>query len=128
MNNKGFTLIELILVITLLGIIALIAVPTITGIINDSKEEASKDQKKIIVNAAKTYMVNHSTKLPTDKCYVSLETLNSEGILPKDTITDPGNKNNTLSGYVIITFENNKYKYEYSSNNNGIANCIVKED
>ena len=123
MENKGFTLIELILVITLLGIIALIAVPTITGILKDSKEGASKEQQRIIINAAKTYMVNNSTKLPTDKCYVSLETLNSEGILPKKEIIDPGNKNNTLNGYVIITFENNKYKYEYSSNNNGIANC-----
>ena len=123
MNNKGFTLIELILVITLLGIIALIAVPTITGILNDSKQEVSKDQEKIIINAAKTYMVNNSTKLPTEKCYVSLETLNSEGILPKKDIKDPGNKNNTLNGYVIITFENNKYKYEYTSNPNEINVC-----
>lgn len=123
MRNKGFTLIELILVITLLGIIALIAVPTITGILNDSKKEASKDQEKIIINAAKTYMVNNSNKLPKDKCHVSLETLKSEGILPKNEITDPGNKNNKFAGYVIISFENNKYKYEYSSNNEGTTMC-----
>ena len=123
MNNKGFTLIELILVITLLGIIALIAVPAITGILNDSKKEASKDQEKIIINAAKTYMVNNSTKLPTDKCYVSVAMLKNEGLLSSEEITDPGNKNNKFDGYIVITFENNKYKYNYLSDNDGINKC-----
>ena len=41
--KKGFTLIELIMVICLLGIIAIITVPVITKLINNSKDESYKE-------------------------------------------------------------------------------------
>ena len=39
-NQKGFTLVELLAVIVILGIIAAIAIPSIGGIIDKSKEDA----------------------------------------------------------------------------------------
>ena len=41
-NKKAFTLIELLAVILILGIIALIAIPTVNNIINESKKGAFK--------------------------------------------------------------------------------------
>ena len=53
MNKKGFTLVELLAVIVLLGLVALIAAPAITGIIKQSKENLSDSQKASIELSAK---------------------------------------------------------------------------
>ena len=54
--KKGFTLIELLAVILILGIIALIAIPSVTNIINESKLGAEKATANNMVNAAETYI------------------------------------------------------------------------
>lgn len=51
MNKKGFTLVELLAVIVILGIIALIATPIILGVIEDSKKSAADESTKIYLKA-----------------------------------------------------------------------------
>ena len=41
MKNRGFTLAELLAVIVILSIIALIAIPVVLNIVNDTKESAN---------------------------------------------------------------------------------------
>ncbi len=52
MKNKGFTLIELLAVIIILGVIMLIAIPSVTRYINDSRKETYIDTAKQIVKGA----------------------------------------------------------------------------
>ena len=54
MKKKGFTLIELLTVILILGIIALIAIPTVTNIIKESKRGAFKASVQNIIGAVET--------------------------------------------------------------------------
>ena len=42
MKNKGFTLIELLAVIVILAIIALIATPTILGVVENARKGAAE--------------------------------------------------------------------------------------
>ena len=46
MNKKGFTLIELLAVIIILGIVLLIAVPSVSRIINDTRNIRNRKAKK----------------------------------------------------------------------------------
>ena len=54
-KNKGFTLIELIAVITILAVVALITVPAVNKAITKSKERAYETQKSEIIAAAKKW-------------------------------------------------------------------------
>ncbi|WP_239421757.1 prepilin-type N-terminal cleavage/methylation domain-containing protein [Bacillus sp. CGMCC 1.16541] len=59
-NEKGLTLIELLAVIVILGIIAAIAIPSIGGIIQKSREDAVKADAVQVLNAAKIYMSSNT--------------------------------------------------------------------
>ena len=62
MNKKGFTLIELLAVILILGIIALIAIPTVNNILKESKLGAFKASVQNIVKAAEEKCLTESMK------------------------------------------------------------------
>lgn len=56
-NQKGFTLIELLAVIIILGIIAVIAIPMISGIINNTKEDSDLATARQVYEAARMYVI-----------------------------------------------------------------------
>ncbi|HJF32815.1 MAG TPA: type II secretion system GspH family protein [Sporosarcina psychrophila] len=69
-NEKGLTLVELLAVIVILGIIAAIAVPSIGGIIDNSRVKAIKADAQNILSAGNLYFVENS-----DKTVVTLDEL-----------------------------------------------------
>lgn len=54
-RNKGFTLVELLTVITLIGILGLITTPIISNSIKTARKKAFKETLSAIVDAVKIY-------------------------------------------------------------------------
>ena len=126
--KKGFTLVELLGVIVILGLIAMIAIPTINSSLNSSRDKAYDEQDRTIEETARTYMSKNSLKLPSQTegsmCCLSVSTIQQAGLLTADDIKNPKYKKDSteeeekyenFNGTVIITFTNNKYKYEYAN-------------
>lgn len=113
--KKGFTLVELLVVIVILSLIAVVVYPTIAKIINDSKENTYNTQVNLIVKAAKEWGAEHPNKLPSketdDGLKVCISSLVSEGYI-NDTVKNP-NTSQEMNGYVEITLVGNKYEYVY---------------
>ena len=55
MNKKGFTLVELIAVISIIGVLALISIPAISSLMNNFRNDYYKRLEKSIEAAAREY-------------------------------------------------------------------------
>ena len=64
-NQKGFTLIELVVVIAILGILAAIAVPKLGGFKNNAKVAADKATAETIKKAAELYVAANKVENPS---------------------------------------------------------------
>jgi type IV pilus assembly protein PilA len=116
-NEKGLTLIELLAVIVILGIVAAIAVPSVTSIIQKSKVDAVKADAIQVLNAAKTYVASNG--VPEDgslgkddlKDYVSDNAISEGDASFTVTVTDDGKTftltaNNIEAGSAKVSFTN----------------------
>ena len=109
MKNKGFTLVEMLTIMVVLGIIVLITVPNIMGALNVSRDKAYENQIRMIEKAAENWMIDNPQQAVNS---VDIETLKSEGYLSNNP-QNPKTKE-PITGCVKVIKESNKYKYEYS--------------
>ena len=64
MNNKGFTLVEILAMLVVLGVLMGITIPNITGILNNNKLTITTEDANKLVESAKTeIIVNKNTRL-----------------------------------------------------------------
>lgn len=94
MNRKGFSLIELIIVIALLAVLMLVLVPSIITLLNKNDVKSCYNLEDSIINATKEYVVNNKYNLnfTCDKeKEISLQTLIDSGDLKisNNKITNP---------------------------------------
>lgn len=113
MKNKGFTLAELLGVITVLSIIAVITYPILNGTFKDSTSNLSNEQIESLENVARIWATKNSDELKEDQPrYVTIEELKRSGLVENEKIIDISDKEE-LKGCIKIYYENNKYNYKY---------------
>ncbi len=113
--NKAFTLMEMMGVITLLGILAVVIGVDVNMHITESRKETCKIQEANIIDAAKTYFYDNAYNLPTIDKKVKLSITNvlkNEGYLEKDLKNPMTNKLYSDGSYVSVS-TNNEKNYEY---------------
>ena len=64
--KKGFTLVELLAVLTLLAFVAIISIPIMETILGNSAQKTKNSQIKEILEASKKYVLKYDNKLEFD--------------------------------------------------------------
>ena len=97
-QNKGFTLVELLIVIVILGILATVTVFAVTGITNKGKTSACQSDAKTIQTAEEAYSANHGNYTASQPLLVSDGLLHAQST--KFTVTLTGGSG-TVASYSV---------------------------
>ena len=114
MNKKGFTLVELLAIIFILTILMVIVLPTVSSVINKSKEATHNVQIDYILKSAYDYSLKNGVDLPNynETKYITLNELKSNDLLDGDVI-NPKTKEKFDDDLVIsISNVGSNYKYD----------------
>ena len=149
LNNRGFTLIEVLAVIVILSILMAIMVPNVGKILEKNKKDNYADLEKSIISAAKIYVSDnrYEIQVDLDSCTTSSQFVNVTSIggnlldsskLSIDTLVDAGNLKTNSSGevvnpmnknqklqlgksYVVVKYLCDKKDYSYSLKENDVS-------
>lgn len=96
-NKKGFTLVELLAVIIILGVLLMIAVPAVQNVIKKTKNNATQKQAELFIDAAKKMAI--------------IDEATSDMVIYKLRDLDSSVDTNRFTGMVVALKENGSYKY-----------------
>ena len=114
MNKKAFTLTELLGVVTILGLIAIIAFPPLVKQIKGTKSTIDEATEILITTGASNYVDENKNDFPktSGNTYcITLQTLVEDNKVSSDLLDSEGNELN-LNKYVKVNIVNNQYNYE----------------
>lgn len=120
MNKKGFTLIEVIMVIAIIAILSIILTPNVMVFINKNNKKSCEKMISNIESAAKMYVNQNKYELGFDcsgkSKEITLKTLVDTGYLTKN-ITNPINKEEiSLDNTISVTYNCDNKIFTYKVN------------
>ncbi len=117
-NNKGFTMVELLATVAILGILTSIAITAVSSLLNKAHEEYYNNQEKNLVLAAQAFYNSNKTRLPKvigKKDKVTETELREANYLKEDLKNYDGkNCDKTPESYVTV-FKYNQSEYSYTA-------------
>ncbi len=112
-KNNGFTLIELLAVIIILGILMIIAIPSVTKYISDSRKSAYIDTAKGIISGARNLVNTGKLRMYDTSAtyYIPISCIKTE-----NGAKTPYGEFENDGAYVGVTFDGEGYNYYWISN------------
>ena len=109
-NRKGFTLIELLAVIIILGVLLVIAVPSVTRYIENSRKSSYLQVAEGYVDGVKAMITSRklSVRRKDTTYYIPIEFIETE----KGGDSPYGN---WVEAYVVVVYANSEYDYYWTS-------------
>lgn len=123
-NNRGFTLVELLVVIVILIAIVSLAIPSITSSMERSKDKINAGKLEVLGSAGELYLSSKNRSKLNDyykgKCYVTLTELKTDGYISDEEMKDANG--DRFKEQVYWDKDNNVYT---TSDSSGVAKCIT---
>lgn len=136
LNNRGFTLVEVLAVIVILGVLAAIMIPNVSKIISENKNDNYNNLKKSIMHSAELFISDNRYDITLDgSCEnddsvrnivkigesgnngkILLRMLFIDGYLSSENIINPldsSKKVDLNNSYVKVVFSCKKRDYEF---------------
>ena len=112
LNNDGFTLVELLAIMVILGVLLMVAIPQVTRTISDSRKEVFVDTAVAFLSSAKTGIVNgsYTQEVPIDPTFSVCIPFNQIEY-EKGSKSPFGSAIDTKSSYVKVYNDNGKIRY-----------------
>ena len=114
--KKGFTLVELLAVLVVIGLVAGITIPVVDKIMVSGRKKAHDEQVKMVEKRAEDYVNTHISILGDEDLYVSVTTLIDNGYFDQDELIDPITSE-PMSGCVKVSYSETYGKYIYTYGN-----------
>lgn len=127
--KKGFTLVELLAVFIIIGIIALVAVPSLLDILKNSTKQTYELFKRDIEIATEHYIENnisdYQLNSPGDNVFISIEELVNNGFYNKKNINPDTKEPVKLTNMVLVYVKNDYTKsYNFTGTDASIDNYV----
>ncbi len=117
LNKKGFTLVEILATIVIMGILMGVAIGAVSYVLSDSKDGFYKNLESQLILAAKTYYGDHRTLLPQNigqGRQVTIETLIGKNYIKRGDVVDYGKAECDTNASYIKVVKSSKKDYIYS--------------
>lgn len=133
MKNRGFTLIEMIAIVTILVAISLIVAPAIINTINDKSGKQKEAYLNNIYIAAENYMLNEDGAkddlIKSKRYFITLDDLIRNNYIGSDVLNTTYFKINSSTKVSVIVNNDGTWRYEFpSSGFDGPAEIVFSVD
>ena len=115
LNNKGFTMVELLVAMAIMGLLIIMAFPTIRAIQTNNTNTKYEEYGKAVVSAAKLYVDSYGEDL-FDSSNNQKKSINLDQLIKKDLIKDIGVSGSTCTNGSSVNVIKYKDDYTYCLN------------
>lgn len=125
MNNKGFTLVEVIMVVAIIALLTLILVPNVTSLLKKNKIDSCNNLIDSIEKAASIYISDNRYNIKISDCDssdtvsvdgITIKTLATAGVLTSPVINPIDNSTIIDSTPIDITYNCSTKQFSYNVN------------
>ena len=104
MEQKGFTLIEIISIVAILAVILLVSFPVYNGIIKENNTKRYDDYVETLCQAAQYYILhNNAAALNQNNVCINLQTLKEADLIRSDLIKKKKKKATNMNHSIVAT-------------------------
>lgn len=124
-NKKGFTLVELLAVIVILGVLLMIAVPAIQNVIKSSRKNAFESAAKLAIENTEAMASTYNIDGASTNCIVFITETKYNNKNYKGIELERGNFGSNPTGYIEIA--NGKGKIYIANDTYSITNTNTND-